>query len=203
MDRAQILRALLPDHSVESDSLGGVRLRPAPASLIAILIVEDEGFAEALDGPARAVSSDEFLTSIATDMRPTFERLIEACVSEPDRKKALSLRHERFIGLALECFVLSLPLPVQDLFPSRRSSRPSGHSVEDDPSEIAIDIFKTIDRLSAVRPDAHLMSWTRLRFAEAIEAERDRDELSRIAVGSRVSQADQKGWKKFIEDLGR
>lgn len=208
MTKAELLRALKPDYSETVPVFGGISMRPAPAVEFALLMAESEDLADAVEQPNVALQSDEFIAAILDPaaLRPVFERLVAASlphVSPELRAKAVAATGVAFAHLALSAFTLALPLNVSSLFPSRKR-KDAGWTVDPDPDDIASDVFKLATRLHASGyADAFSMSWTRLSFAAAIDAERETDRLERAAVAARVAQADKKGWRDFLKGLGR
>lgn len=208
-DRAAIIAALQPDYAVASRVMRGVSLRPAPAVLMAELILADEGMSAFFENPVALVDDEEFLAAIddPDQLRSLFARLLEHSamhLDERTRARLLATRGDTFVGLALDAFVVTMPMPVHKLFKVRRSASSSPIGVDDDPEDIALDVIKTAERLRVSGyPDAFSMSWTRLRFAEAVIDEARRDAMGDMAVSGRVAQADTKHFKDFIRDIGR
>lgn len=208
-DRAAIIAALSPDYAVPCSVVRGVFLRPAPAVLMAELVLSDEGFAQFVDDPAALIEDEDFLAAIIDpdQLRPVFEKLLKSCVRDVDertRGKLLAAKGEGFIALVVDAFVASMPMPVHKLFRAPKASSSGPIGVDTDPEDVALDVIKTAERLRvAGYPDAFEMSWTRLRFAEAVLEEGRREAMSDFAVSGRVAQADSKHFKDFVRDMGR
>lgn len=209
-DLTDVFAHLNHEFSVPVDILGGLIVRPCPAVELANIFVLDETMAEAFMSPGIAYDS-EHVHSLIVDpdgLRPLTIRLILAClpgVSDKVREKIEKAPAPVVVFLFQVALFASAVRGVGDLFPKqKRTTVANMPGVEEDHSQIASDIWKSACALKAAgHDDAYRMSWTRLRFAEAVDAERGRDRLISNAVGSRLGQADKKGWEKAMRDLGR
>ncbi|MBC6716914.1 hypothetical protein H9Q09_11915 [Aurantimonas sp. DM33-3] len=209
-DLTDVFAHLDPEFSVPVDILGGLVVRPCPAVVLAQLFVEDETMAEAFMSPGIAYDSEHVHDLIVDPdgLRPLTIRLILAClpgVSEKVREKIEKAAAPIVVLLFQVALFASAVRGVGDLFPKQKKTTVANMpGVEEDHGAIASDIWKSACALKASgHDDAYRMSWTRLRFAEAVDAERGRDRLISTAVAGRIAQAEKKGWDKAMRDLGR